>query len=191
MKRWILALLCVLQMDAATVTGLVVSGDNQGYVTLSDGSAWRVFSVVRRWRGPFEWWRDDDLNIPHNFVASLREWYMGAEVEVVERQIFPLDPTNASNQSDIMAATHVLFNEREGRLMLGHHIPLGQCLLEVYDKGKQQGISEGYRKGYDEGYKKGYDKGFSACEQEQEEDEKAYVEAAQRRSDPPPPYPGY
>jgi hypothetical protein len=76
--------------------------------------------------------------------------------------------------------------------MLGSTLALGQCVLEVYGKGKEQGAGEGYRKGYDEGYKKGYDKGFSAGHEEQEEDEEAYWDAAAHRNRrAPPAYPGH
>jgi hypothetical protein len=139
--------------------GISMNGHN-GYFVLTDGTFWKVYGYVTRYRTPFEWWNGASLDVPEQFNCAPKDWYAGSEIECYPRSgVNFVDDSNASNQDELKQCTHVLINSKTGQVLFGIKMSPLTCLNLIYAEGENHGYNKGYSVGYNTGYNNGYSAG--------------------------------
>jgi hypothetical protein len=192
MKKIVLAFIFIATiLQAEVIQGSVIGGENTAYWILDDGSFWKVFSFVKRWRGPLEWFRGDDLGVPDSYQTSLDQWVSGTEIAVMSKSEVAADFTNASNQEDLRQATHVIVHKHTGHTLFALSMSANHFLTSVFNEGKLLGRSESYEKGKQDGFQRGfalgecegYEKGFTEGQVQQ----RRLFQNPHTHQNPPPP----
>jgi hypothetical protein len=166
MKKIVFSLLLSSVLFGADVTGAlrakILPSENKGYYVFADGSFWKVTTLVKRWRGPLEWLRGDELYVPESYVTTLEDWSFGDEFEVYPKLgNLRLDESVASNEKELQSYTHLLVNPFTGKVIFGIPLHPADFVNQLYNDGYDIGYSKGESVGYTNGYSVGYNFGYS------------------------------
>lgn len=170
MKQWFLSIMiafaasvCATEAtNVGSIAGKVVLESGKGYFLLSDGTFWKVYPFVKRWRTLFEWIKGTELAIPDNYEGLPADWTLSAEVEAYPKYgNLSIDEANASNEDDLKKCTHLLFNRGTGQILFAILLHPADFMIQIFNDGVSEGASNGYSKGYSSGYSAGYNVGYS------------------------------
>jgi hypothetical protein len=141
------------------------------YFCLSNGSLWRVYEFMPRWRSIKEWWNDVSL-VPQECQAKAKDWFLGSEIAVVsKKEGLSINIDDAENHMLLSNCTHLLYNAPAGKYLFAVHLEPQDCLISLYKDAYQLGHKKGYTEGrlsvsndaakeFQKGYEAGYYKGF-------------------------------
>ncbi len=166
--KWNSLLICILsiQLHAKVVeteqklVSKVVLENQEGYFALEDGSFWKVFPCVPRWRSLSEWWNGVDL-IAENFKQSPREWISGSSIEILsktpEYEQIILD---ASNKKKLDQSTHLLHLPAHNLYLFAVQLSPLLCFEDLFNEAYEEGYAAGKDYGYNKGYYIGHSVGY-------------------------------
>jgi len=179
--------LCAQEVQMAQIMSRFHVSDSRAYFLVDKGTIWKVTRFEKRWRGPLEWFRGDDLGVPEQYLYSVSDWGSLGEMEIYPKFVSPAPEASASNETEIHKATHILVNRQTGRVLYGYETSASQAMLDIYTEGK----AAGYNEGREEGYKAGVNAEKSKSYQEAVDNafRRGFNQGVSQNQNPPP-YPG-
>ncbi|OGN63659.1 MAG: hypothetical protein A3E80_02695 [Chlamydiae bacterium RIFCSPHIGHO2_12_FULL_49_9] len=175
---------------AGKLSSKVILKDQGGFFILSDGSFWRAIEYKKRPRTFLEWLQKIIL-VPENYECNPIDWVLGSNIQVYPKQGYSTaDEGNALNEDALKQCTHILVNAGNEQILFAVPLTSADCLAQVYQGARKEGLKQGdkneyqkgyntglsrgrstqqmnsgesYDKGYKDGYKEGFAKGTATC----------------------------